>query len=401
MQQIIRYIQKFEISNMPDEMLKRAKYILLDSIGGMFSPNKSDNYSTTFWSGVRLVECEKDEGNAFAKGHPACHFLPSLLQIAKNEDKTYDEVLEAFVVGYEVGARFGEIITLKPLIHPHGNWGIIGGAAALAKLKNWNSEQTKQAILISAQLSYPTLWKSVLEGHEVRNLIIGYNNMNLLLLPEIIDAGYSASEETLTIIFNDILGTQLDIDNWNIDSTTSYFSHAYFKFYDSCRFCHGPIDAIKKVLLKVNPASKDEIVSITIETYESAARLNDKQPRNAFAGKFSIPYSMAKEICVYFNEPYDEKNVYEIAEKIEVISSEELNKLLPAIRATKCSVKFRNQEVVVEIQGALGEENLEQLQTLIEDKFINQLSTYFDETTIKRWIDQIIVQHVLPYEELI
>lgn len=400
MQHIVQAIQNFKVDQMQDEMIQRAKYILLDSIGGMFIPKQSDIYTKTFWSSVQLVEDETDEGNAFAKGHPACHFLPALLQIAKKDNRSYNEILEAFVVGYEVGSRFGEIITLKHTIHPHGNWGIIGGAAALAKLKGWNLEKTKQALLISAQLSYPTLWKAVLEGHEVRNLIIGFNNMNLLLLPEIVEKGYTASEETISLLFNDILGTHIDLDNWNIDPTFSYFSRAYFKFYDSCRFCHGPIDAIKQALSQSTAVSKNDIVAITIETYESAARLDDKQPRNAFAGKFSIPYAVAKEICTYFDEQYDENAIYEMAQKINVISSEECNKLLPTIRATKCYVKFNNQEIISEVHGALGEEHLEQLQPLIESKFTNQLSMYFDETKIKRWIDQIIVQHEMPFEEL-
>lgn len=401
LQQIIQAIQNFEMNNISEDMKLRAKYILLDSIGNMFDSTKSDTFSNTFWRGVRLVENELDEGNSYAKGHPACHFLPALLQVSKKENKSYEEVLEAFIIGYEVGARFGEIISLKKTIHPHGNWGIVGGAAAFSKLLGWNFEQTKQAFLICAQLSFPTLWKSVLEGHEVRNLIIGFNNMNLLLLPNIIEAGYTASEDTLTLLFEDILGTQIHLEKWNLDFSTSYFSYSYFKFYDSCRFCHGPIDAIKKALFQSSLISKDEIVSITIETYEGAARLNDSKPCNEFAGKFSIPYAVAKEICAYFNEYYDEKTIYEIAQKVDVISSEELNKLLPIIRATKCSVKLKNQEIVVEVRNALGEEHLEQLQPLIENKFINQLSTYFDETRIKHWIDQIIVQHVLPYEELI
>lgn len=400
LEDIIRFILEMKIEDVPPDIRRRAQFILLDSIGVMYYEKSEDEYEKVLWQGIQLVQDELDEGNSRAKGHPACHFLPSLLQIAKKKNASYDEVLLAFITGYEVGARFGEIITLKSNIHPHANWGILGGAAAIAKLENWDENKIKNALLLSAQFSFPTLWQSVLEGHEARNSLIGLVNVNLLFLPSLIQNGMSSSNETITEIFGSILGNNINLEKWNDDRTNFYIAATYFKFYSSCRFCHGPIDALKEAMLQQEIAI-DEIVSIEVITYSSASKLNNQQPSNKFAGKFSIPYAIAQEIVTSTNGTLNDNTANEIARKVFVSTSDEINSLLPEIRLTRLIINLKNKEIIVEKKGAFGEEPISELEGLLKEKFQHQLLPYMTLEESSKLAEEILELRTLPYKLLI
>ena len=73
---------------------------------------------------------EMDEGNRFARGHPAIHVLPAVLALCQERQAGAEVFLSAFVTGYEVGSRLGAASRLRASMHPHGTWGTVGAAAA-------------------------------------------------------------------------------------------------------------------------------------------------------------------------------------------------------------------------------------------------------------------------------
>ena len=78
---------------------------------------------------------EVDEGNRLGGGHPAIHVIPGALALAEERRaRTAGALLEAIVVGYEVGSRLGGATTARPNVHSHGTWGTISTAVAVAKL---------------------------------------------------------------------------------------------------------------------------------------------------------------------------------------------------------------------------------------------------------------------------
>ncbi|WP_410050232.1 MmgE/PrpD family protein [Actinomadura sp. CNU-125] len=79
-----------------------------------------------------LVSLELDEGNKYAKGHPAAHGFPAVLALAAERVATgADTAAAALLAAYEVAARFGRAARLRDGAHPHGNWGVAGAARGL------------------------------------------------------------------------------------------------------------------------------------------------------------------------------------------------------------------------------------------------------------------------------
>ncbi|EHK80314.1 MmgE/PrpD, partial [Saccharomonospora azurea SZMC 14600] len=51
-----------------------------------------------------LVALELDEGNKYAKGHPAAHGFPAVLALADTRDSSGAETAAALLAAYEVAA---------------------------------------------------------------------------------------------------------------------------------------------------------------------------------------------------------------------------------------------------------------------------------------------------------
>lgn len=331
-----------------DEILMKAKLILLNSFNvwkvGLKDESVSKLKTSDFVSGnttfhhllinsVALVNNELDEGNPLAKGHPASHFLPALVEVAKEEGVSGHAFLEAFILAYELSARMGASVTLDEAVHPHGNALIYGGTFGIGKLKKYNQEMYEEAAKLNMNFQMPTLWQAVLQGHQARNLIIGLNNQHLYQIDWMIKAGYRSSKESVLGV-TQLLASDLSLKPHFTDFSSYYLEQSYFKFLGYCRFTHGPVEAVLKAAEGID---LEQIHKIEIESYQAASRLNEKEIRSEFQGKFSIPYAVANELAKCRQQP---DLVKDLIEKIEVRESKELTERFPNERIARVKLTY-------------------------------------------------------------
>lgn len=430
-------LEKFAISlslhKIPIDTVEKAKLLILDSLSAIVKGNQSieiinliksftENKESEVYSkqgvlvgdldgidfrmaalinGIGMVADELDEGNPLAKGHPAAHFFPALLSISFEKKVTGKTFLEAFIVNYEISSRLGSVIKLKDSIHPHGNWGTFGNGFGIGKLLDWkNGKEYSNAAMLGVSFSMPTLWQSVLEGHKVRNVIIGLNNYHTTLLLDLVNAGFTASTSTLNLIYKEIYSEDYtDVSEELFD--TYYLMKSYFKFYHYCRFCHSSVDVIIGLIAE-NELTK--IKKIKISTYEAAAKLNARKVKNAFAGKFSIPYAIASELYeVYYpintNNLERENFIQEIMSLIFVTESKIYTSQLPEKRITKVEIELTdNTKREKTVERATGDPD----EYLLKNKVINKskgiLITKFEKDKVDKIIDTVL--HMETLEDL-
>ena len=143
-----------------------------------------------FLNGTAGTMLEIDEGNQFARGHPGIHVVPAVLAAAEELGSSGSDVLLAIVLGYEIGSRVGIASKLRVTMHPHGTWGTVGAAVAVAKLNNATHEQMAEVINVSSTLGLATSRRTMLEGGTVRNSFAGFSNEIGLRAWEMVDAGF-------------------------------------------------------------------------------------------------------------------------------------------------------------------------------------------------------------------
>ena len=283
---------------------------------------------------------EMDEGNRFSRGHPAVHVLPAALALCQQRGAGAAVFLSAVVAGYEVGSRLGAASRLRAAMHPHGTWGTIGAAAACARVAGLSAAAMRETINIGASLTTATSKQTMLEGGLVRNVYAGMANRNGLLALQLAESGFTGEHDGPGSLFGRIVSEHFDPaevlrglgHSWHLMQN-------YFKLHSCCRFNHGTLDAIDAIAARVALPAPEQIASIDVRSYNLAAELSDKAPRNTLAAKFSVPFAVATRLVhgssgmASFNwDAVRNPQVLALAQKVDVSEDPAMTRRLPLER---------------------------------------------------------------------
>ena len=298
------------------------------------------------------VALEQDEGNKFAKGHPAAHVLPAVLALAIARGASGAQCATAVAAGYEVAARFGRATTLNAGVHPHGNWGVAAAAAGCAKLLGLDAAAIAAAIDHGSGMGIAGHFSSATDGNLVRNSWMGAAQMSGIASAYLAAAGTASCTGTPEPVLGQILGS------WNPDPLTEELGSRwdarsnYFKVHAACAFTHPPIDAVL-ALVNANPQLRDVLVddidTITVDTHYLAAGLSASNPGSRLSAMFSIPYVVAVALrygqvtpsehsCDRLQSP----DTKALATKVEVRHDAALSQRLPEERAARVRISLVN-----------------------------------------------------------
>jgi 2-methylcitrate dehydratase PrpD len=132
-----KFINESTYEDFPQEVKNKAKICVMDLIGALIGGSQTkafkiaSNFSQNIWSGKEstiLIEKKKcncvgaafansvaanaidiDDGYRPVKGHPGALIIPAALSVGEWLKKSGKEILEAVIIGYEIGTRAGVI----------------------------------------------------------------------------------------------------------------------------------------------------------------------------------------------------------------------------------------------------------------------------------------------------
>mgnify|MGYP001582572748 CR=1 FL=1 len=310
---------------------------------------KAVSAAAAFLNGTAGTFLEMDEGNRFAKGHPSIHVLPALWALAEIKGLSGKAAMEALVLGYEVGARIGIAAAMRPDMHPHGTWGTVGAAAAVAKLLGYDSARMRETINVASSLTLATSKRTMLEGGTVRNAYAGIANRMALMAIDLVEAGFIGERDGLSSVFGHVVSEKFDtarmIDglgrDWQIDQN-------YFKLHSCCRYNHGALDALDTLLAREKIAA-DAIERVDVASYLYAAELDDQAPRNTLGAKFSVPFAVATRLVRgssavenFTWEAVRDERVQALAKRVFVTEDKAMTAKLPQFRPARVDLRLRD-----------------------------------------------------------
>ncbi len=286
--------------------------------------------------GTSAVALEMDEGNRRTLGHPGSHVAPVMLAHLR-DIPSFEEFLRVFVVAYEVSARIARCGRPRPDAHPHGTWGTVGSAVAMALLA---SHDLRDTILLASSTTIATAFTAALEGRTVRNLYAGLSALVGSLATQWSDvvAGIFAPTETMFSTWSgqaltEGLGTHFAV------------SENYFKTIAACRYVHGTVEAIENLRDEL-PLSRVHVDQVVVETYAPASQLSGL-PHNTLSSKFSLPYAILKALEGKARDPRSFHEPLELTAEqtnllrhIVVKENEEFTDLLPEVRKTRVQIHY-------------------------------------------------------------
>ncbi len=137
--------------------------------------------SAAFVNGVAGHALDYDDVNSGMTGHPSIPLVPAVLAVGEETGASGREAIAAFIIGFEVETRIGRAIGRS---HYERGWhatataGVLGAAAASARLYGLSVDQTRMALGIAVSLAsgsrqnFGTMTKPLHPGHASQNGII-------------------------------------------------------------------------------------------------------------------------------------------------------------------------------------------------------------------------------------
>jgi 2-methylcitrate dehydratase PrpD len=366
---------KLQFSDLPREVVDRTRLVLLDCLGAIIAGRSEPEVGgarralpalfgggeeqspllQAFIGGTAGTMLEIDEGNQYARGHPGIHVVPAVLGLALRKAISGQDAIAAIALGYEIGARIGIASKLRVTMHPHGTWGTVGAALAVAKLHGASAQDTAAAINVASSFGLTTSRRTMLEGATVRNTYAGFSNMFGLLAWSLVQSGFTGERDGVAAVYGGIAA-----DDWRPEEMTNQLglrweiARNYFKRHAACRYTHAALDALADITAQAGGRLEAAAIErITVETYVWAAQLDHPAPANMLAAKFSLPFAIATTIVngtasldAFRDAARADPATRSLAARVTVTEDPALTALLPALRPARVTAHLKDGRIL-------------------------------------------------------
>ncbi|HYC47229.1 MAG TPA: MmgE/PrpD family protein [Burkholderiales bacterium] len=244
-----------------------------------------------------------DDSSFVLGGHPTVTMLPALLALAQERGSSGREVLEAYVVGFEVMMKLSRAVNFEHYEkgwHPTATMGAFGTAAAAARLLRLPADTVQHALGLAASMASGVKANF---GAMAKPYQVAHAAQKGLTCAQLAADGLTASPAALE-------GRQGFFEVYNGpgkyrpealctfgDTLEILRSGLMFKKYPCCGATHAPIDAAQD-LVRAEPLPRGEVESITIAMNKRRLTHVDRPRVNSgLEAKFSIQYTLAAALA--------------------------------------------------------------------------------------------------------
>jgi 2-methylcitrate dehydratase PrpD len=243
---------------------------------------------------------EACEGHALAHGRPGVPLVAALLPLALKRGARLGEFVDAFVLGYEVGARCGAWLRIRPGMHVDANWPALGVAAGVARLLGLAPEGIVQAIDIAACQLATSLYLPVAQGRTARNTYLGHSASLGLQAAFASAAGIDAPEGALAHYAANHTATHAANHAAKAvqpqplpGASVLLLRDAYLKPFAAVRHVHYGATAARNLRGQLVDGTQG-VSRIVLEVYEEAiVYCGNRAPRTPIQAQFSLSFGVA------------------------------------------------------------------------------------------------------------
>jgi len=311
------FVHDTRLDGLPDDVVAFAKRCILDLVGvaaggtttplsaiirdhaaDQFGPGNAaasmifDGRSVSpagaaLAGGMTIDALDAHDGHKMTKGHVGCGVLPAALACLQAEAIAASGVLvEAVVVGYEIGSRAGMALhrTVSDY-HTSGAWVAVACAAIGARVLGLDTDQTREAIGTAEYhgprsqmmrcIDFPTMVK---DGS-------GWGALAGVSAAYLAKGGFTGAP-AITVEDADVADLWADLGlRWRI-------LEQYFKPQPVCRWAQPPVEAMLQ-LKREHGFDGDAIDHIRVASFHEATRLTKRRPKNTEEAQYSLPFPTA------------------------------------------------------------------------------------------------------------
>lgn len=233
---------------------------------------------------------EACEGLALAHGRPGVPVVAALWSQIETVRPTWQALWQASAVGYEVAARLGARLRIKPGMHVDGVWGACGAAVALVHLRRGTWQDALRAVeACAAQLPF-TLYAPVAQGANVRNLYLAHSAWLGLQAAQAVAAGLATPQGALDE-FAALALAGAPAGSWP-QAGAWLLLGSYWKPFAAVRHVHYGAQAA--ISLRAQGLQAEQIDELHLVVYPEALQYcANRAPATLIAAQFSLSFGVA------------------------------------------------------------------------------------------------------------
>jgi 2-methylcitrate dehydratase PrpD len=330
--QLAEFVVSTPLSHLPDEVIDRAKYFVLDYLGVALRGSRVDA-STIMRTFVdrfappghaTIIGCDQGAHPAYAalangtaahciemddthqEGsiHLGAPIISALIAASEMQPAGGGEFLAAVVLGYEVAARLamavGPEAHYRRGFHPTGTCGTFGAAAAVARLWGLEVRAMAQALGIAGSQAAGSM-EFLATGAWTKRFHPGWAAHNGLIAAALARQGFTGPD---TIIEGQAGFAQAYSQAPRPERVTQGLGTSFailataVKPHACCRYMQAPIDAILE-LVRTHNIAADDVAQVTLGILDTAFPIICEPaaikyaPHSVVDAQFSMPFGAA------------------------------------------------------------------------------------------------------------
>ncbi len=366
-EKISDFIARTRFETLPSAVVHQAKRALLDTCGcilaGLATPlgqrvvalsrqfPQSDGVTVpsidhgvmpimaAMANGFLANALDADDGHRQSRVHNGGVLFPAIFAAAQPRSCSGQDFITATVIGYEIGLRAGMALNnTGDIYYGSANGGAYSAAAATGWLMGLNPTEILNALGI-AEIQAPSC--QLMGWIESRRIPMIKEGMGWAA-----STGYTAALMTVhgitgTLTLYDSYPLAARVDELGLDYE---ILKTYFKPFSACRWTHGPIENLLKILTD-HPLSPDQIAKIRVKTPDKASKLDIRNPSTPEDAQYSIPFALGvaavdgeagppQMSAARLNDP----EILAVAAKVEIMSDPAMQAAFPERVATEVEI---------------------------------------------------------------
>lgn len=306
--------------------------------------------------------------------HPSVTLFPALLALSEFKEKSGQEFLTAYLIGFQAGATVGRSAGMDHYLagwHATSTIGTIASAAACARLLGLDVERAMFALGIGATQSSGL---KIMFGTDTKPFHAGRASQSGLLAALLAQENFTAAPDVLEGpqgFFQAFSGApdtealaRLGVE-WDVANLAQ-------KYHASCHATHSPIEAARSILAD-GKISLGDVKKIRVRVSQLALDIAGREdPKTALEAKFSIAFCVANALVhddtgmmAFSDERIKDPAVREAMKRIEVGPGSEVSAM-----EAEVSVETDAGKVLKKSADVLADElDLSVKQQKVRDKF--------------------------------
>lgn len=437
-EQYAEFLIKLNYQQIPDEVLISAKRHILDTIGvairgrthenavnslnGLIELNKNAHLIPVWGSKVKLsteyaalangiaAHClDFDDTHTDSILHGSTIIAPVVLALGEELNLSEEDLLVAFIGGWEVAARIG--LASKGSFHKRGFHttsiaGMFGAVAAASKLLHSSEHEIVNALgLAGSQTSGINEYLS--NGSSSKSMHAGWSAFSGIVSTRFAKNGMTGPHSVFEGR-DGIFKTYGIFDECDLSIATSSLFKTWettrisIKPYPCCHFAHAFIDCIGSLLekgIQVESISGIKCYVPEIEQALICEPFSEKlRPLTTYGAKFSLPFLLATKLLdkkinhnTFVLKNLNRSDIEAMSDLVSYENADPSTTMFPKTFPGHLLVTLKDGNVITErLDINIGHPDNPISQDLLQDKFYDNCSGLISEQAIKIIVDLVM-----------